>query len=137
MNKPEIGEIWVVALPIMYYDENEDLNVKIQRRPFLVLDDGRGLIVEEDRRNYHGFKLTSQYDKYKRKAIKNWRQKGLKKKSYVRIEMPIKIEEDQFINKITELDSEELIEMYKELLKIINIDALQKIVKKETETVQN
>lgn len=127
MNKPSIGEIWITAIPIIYYDENEDINVKIQKRPVLILDDGRGLIVEEDSKNYHVFKITSQNDPYKRKLISNWRELGLKKKSYVRIEMPIKIEEGQFIHKISKISIEDLKEYYKELLNILNVDALIKI----------
>jgi len=127
MDKPTIGEIWIVAIPIIFYEENHDITVKIQKRPVLILDDGRGLIVEEDKRNFHVFKLTSQNDPYKRKLLKNWRQKGLKMKSYVRIEMPLKIEEQQFISKICCLDAEELKEMYIELYNILNIDALQKM----------
>ena len=63
----EIGEIWLVTIPILEIDENNDINVKLQRRPCLILDDGRGLIVEEDNRNFHVLKLTTQYDRYKRK----------------------------------------------------------------------
>jgi len=128
MNKPLIGEIWIIAIPIIYYDENNDINVKIQKRPVLVLDDGRGLIVEEDERNYHVFKITTQSDSYKRKLIKNWKEIGLRKKSYVRIEIPIKIEESQFIHKITQLSYDDLKEYYIELYNILNIKALTKIV---------
>lgn len=131
MQKPIIGEIWIVAIPIIYYDENEDINVKIQKRPVLVLDDGRGLIVEEDKRNYHVFKLTTQGDPYKRKVIKNWKELGLKAKSYVRIEMPIKIEEAQFVSKITEISPEDLLSYYQELYNLLNIKTLEKLSKKE------
>ena len=131
MQKPIIGEIWVVAIPIVYFDDNNDINVKIQKRPVLILDDGRGLIVEEDKRNYHVFKLTTQGDPYKRKPIKNWKELGLKAKSYVRIEMPIKIEESQFVSKITEISAEQLLEYYQELYKILNIKTLEKLSKKE------
>ena len=131
MKKPVIGEIWVAAIPIIYYDKDEDINVKIQRRPVLILDDGRGLIVEEDKRNYHVFKLTTQNDSYKRKLIKNWKELGLKYKSYVRIEMPIKIEEAQFESKITEMPADELLEYYQELYKILNIKTLEKLSKQE------
>lgn len=127
MNKPKIGEIWITAIPIIYYEENDDINVKIQKRPVLILDDGRGLIVEEDKRNYHVFKLTTQSDPYKRKLIKNWKSLGLKKKSYVRIEMPLKIEESQFITKVSEMPIEDLKEYYLELYNILNVKALQKI----------
>lgn len=130
MNKPLIGEIWITAIPIIYYEDN-NINVKIQKRPVLILDDGRGLIVEEDKRNYHVFKLTSQSDSYKRKLIKNWKEIGLKKKSYVRIEMPIKIEESQFINKITEISTKDLKEYYIELFNILNINVLKKIAESE------
>lgn len=124
---PKIGEIWAVAYPIMFYDEADTLCVKIQTRPFLILDDGRGLIVEESS-DYHGFKLTSQRRSHKnRKEIKNWKEKGLKKKSYVRIEIPMKIEYQQFRYKITELDDTELLEMYKALYNLLNIDALEKM----------
>lgn len=95
---PKIGEIWVATLPIIYY-EGEEAFVSLQKRPVLVLDDGRGLIVEEDKRNYHAFKLTTQNDPYKRKLIKNWKELGLLKKSYVRIELPYKIELQQFEQK--------------------------------------
>ena len=131
MKKPLIGEIWVTAIPIIYYDKNKDINVKIQKRPVLVIDDGRGLIVEEDKRNYHVFKVTSQPDSYKRKLIKNWKELGLKKKSYIRIEMPIKIEEGQFINKISSLSSKDLKEYYVELFKLLNIDALKEMAEQE------
>jgi hypothetical protein len=68
--KAKIGEIWLVTIPVLEIDENNDINVKLQRRPCLILDDGRGLIVEEDNRNFHVLKLTTQYDRYKRRPIK-------------------------------------------------------------------
>lgn len=58
----EIGEIWLVTIPILEFDDNGDINVKLQKRPCLILDDGRGLIVEEDNRNFHFLKLTPQYE---------------------------------------------------------------------------
>lgn len=137
MQKPVLGEIWVVAIPIIYYDENNDINVKIQKRPVLILDDGRGLIVEANKRNYHVFKLTTQKDPYKRILIKNWKELGLKYKSYVRIEMPIKIEEPQFVSKISEMPADQLLEFYQELYKIINIKTLEKLSKKEPIDVGN
>ena len=129
MIKLMIGEIWITAIPIIFYDKNKDINVTIQKRPVLILDDGRGLIVEEDKRNYHVFKVTSQPDSYKRKLIKNWKELGLKKKSYIRIEMPLKIEEGQFINKITSMPLKDLKEYYVELFKLLNIDALKEMAK--------
>jgi|GEM_PF-4538113 hypothetical protein len=51
-------------------------------------------------------------------------------KSYIRIEMPIKIEEQQFDRKISTLPEKQLLEMYSEVYKILNIDALKKIAEK-------
>lgn len=131
--KAVIGEIWLVLIPIISYDEEGNVNIKLQKRPCLIVDDGRGLIVEQDKRNYHILKLTTQNDPYKRKLIKNWKQLGLKKKSYVRIEMPIKLEEEQLDRKITELSSDDLVEMYSEIYGILNIQALEKMANKYKE----
>ncbi len=130
MQRPSIGEIWIVTIPVIYYDEEQNININLQKRPCLVIDDGRGLIVE-DKRNFHVFKLTTQNDSYKRKEIKDWKKIGLKSKSYVRIEMPIKIEDGQFVNKICDLPLEQLKDMYKELYELINIEALEKFVNLE------
>lgn len=77
--KAVIGEIWLVLIPIISYDEDGSINVKLQKRPCLIIDDGRGLVVEEDDRNYHVLKLTTQNDSYKRKLIKDWKKLGLKR----------------------------------------------------------
>lgn len=127
---PEIGEIWLVTIPILEIEEDNDINVKLQRRPCLILDDGRGLVVEEDNKNYHVLKLTTQFDRYKRMVIENWRQLGLAKKSYIRIEMPIKIEQTQLERKITKLTDKQLLSVYSEVYKIINIKALKKLAEK-------
>lgn len=131
--KAVIGEIWIVTIPIIQYDENGDVGVLLQKRPVLILDDGRGLIVEEDKRNYHVLKLTTQKDSYKRKEIKNWRELGLKRKSYIRIEMPIKLEEQQFERKVATLPEKQLLEMYSEVYGILNIKALEKMAEKYKE----
>lgn len=125
-----VGEIWIITIPILNYDNDGTINVNLQKRPALILDDGRGLLVEEDKRNYHILKLTTQNDPYKRKEIKNWKEIGLKKKSYIRIEMPIKIEELQLEKKIATLPGDQLLEMYCEVYNIINFKALEKMVKK-------
>lgn len=91
------------------------------------------MIVEQDNKNFHILKLTTQYDKYKRKLIKRWKEIGLKEKSYIRVEMPIKIENQQLIKKITILSQNELLEIYNEIYKIININALEKMSKKYKE----
>ncbi len=127
---PEIGEIWLVTIPILEIEEDNNINVKLQRRPCLILDDGRGLVVEEDNKNYHVLKLTTQFDRYKRMVIENWRQLELAKKSYIRIEMPIKIEQTQLERKITKLPDKQLLSVYSEVYKIINIKALKKLAEK-------
>ena len=132
--KAVIGEIWLVTIPILTYDTEGNVNINLQKRPCLIIDDGRGLIVEQDNRNFHILKLTTQYDKYKRKLIKNWKELGLKQKSYIRVEMPIKIEKQQLVRKIAELSQEELLEMYNEIYKILNINALEKMSKKYEES---
>ena len=128
--KALIGEIWLITIPVLTYDKYNNININLQKRPCLIVDDGRGLIVEQDKRNYHVLKLTTQYDRYKRKLLKNWKKYGLIKKSYIRIEMPIKIENQQLVTKITSISKQELLEMYNEIYKIINIHALEKISKK-------
>lgn len=49
--KAQIGEIWLVIILILGYDEENNVNIKLQKRPCLIIDDGRGLIVEDDNRN--------------------------------------------------------------------------------------
>lgn len=131
--KAYIGEIQLITIPILTYDEENNVNINLQKRPCLIVDDGRGLIVEEGKRNIHILKVTTQFDNYKRKLIKNWKQIGLKSKSYIRIVMPIKIENQQLIRKLATLSEEELLEMYNEIYKILNIKALEKMSKKYKE----
>ncbi len=59
---------------------------------------------------------------------------GLAKKSYIRIEIPIKIEQAQLDRKITELPEEELLSIYNEVYNIINTEALAKMSKKYKES---
>ena len=106
----------------------------------MIVDDGRGLIVEQDNRNFHILKLTTQYDKYRRSLIRNWKELGLKQKSYIRIEMPIKIESQQLIRKVTKFSEKDLLEVYNEIYKILNINALEKMSKeyeKNKNTIPN
>ena len=135
--KAAIGEIWLVTIPLLTYDEDGNVNINLQKRPCLIIDDGRGLIVEQDNRNFHILKLTTQYDKYKRKLIKRWKELGLKEKSYIIVEMPIKIEKQQLIKKISELSQNELLEMYNEIYKILNINALEKMSRKYEESIKD
>lgn len=128
--KVTTGEIWLASIPIISYNENNNLTVKLEKRPCLIIDNGRGLIVDGDSRNYHILKLTTQDDPYRRKLIKNWKKIGLRKKSYVRIELPIKLEKEQLDRKITKLSPAVLVEMYAEIYSILNINALEQMVYK-------
>ena len=92
--KINIGEIWLAFIPILEFDKMGRISYKAQTRPCLIVDDGRGFIVNDDTRNYHILKITSQYDTYRRKTITNWKEIGLKKKSYTRIELPIKLKKN-------------------------------------------
>ena len=76
--KATIGKIWLVTILLLTYDAKNNVNINLQKRPCLIIDDGRGLIVEQDNRNFHILNLTTHYDKYKRKLIKNWEELGLK-----------------------------------------------------------
>lgn len=56
-----------------------------EKRPCLIIDDGRGFLIEENS-NYSELKLTtrnSALEKVNRKEIKNWKELGLKSKSYI------------------------------------------------------
>ena len=129
--KASIGEIWVTLIPkIIVDDKNDSVNFSIERRPCLIIDDGRGFLIEENS-NYSGLKLTTrntELKRVKRKEIKNWKELGLKKKSYVRIELPLKIESSQLESKITKISDEDLKMYLKELANFINVDILIKIL---------
>ena len=81
-------------------------------------------------------KITTRRNRLnKAKEIKNWKELGLKKKSYVRIEIPERIEKDQFISKLTQMPYKQFIEFYKEILKIFNIEIIQQLIDVERETI--
>lgn len=128
--KANIGEIWVTIIPRLYFDEKtNNMSVSIEKRPCLIVDDGRGFLIEENS-NYSGLKITTRYSNIKsvnRVKIENWKQLGLKKKSYVRIELPHKIEDQQLISKIGTLSSEEIALYLKELACFFNTDVLNKL----------
>lgn len=47
--------------------------------------------------------------------------------AYIRIEMPIKIEENQLNKKLAVLPDEQLLSTYNDIYEIINIEALKKL----------
>lgn len=86
----------------------------------------------EENSNYSGLKLTtrnSRLERVNRKEIKNWKELGLKKKSYLRVELPLKIEPQQLVNKITTISNDDLKIYLKELADYFNIDMLDKLTK--------
>lgn len=101
----------------------------IEKRPCLIIDNGMGFIIEENS-NYSGLKLTtrkSKLNKVKRTEIKNWKELGLKKKSYLRIELPIKIEEQQLLTKVGFVPYEDMKFYLSELANYFNLDVLEKL----------
>ena len=69
--------------------------------------------------------------------ISNWKELGLKEKSYIRIEIPQRIEPSQLIGKITEIPKEQFIKYYKLMIDIFNIDIIEKMMNTEKELVSN
>lgn len=132
--KANIGDIWITILPRLYLDEKTgDMTVSLEKRPCLIVDDGRGFIIEENS-NYSGLKLTTRQSFAKsvnRTEIKNWKELGLKKKSFVRIELPIKIENQQLVTKIGTLSEEEVTIYLKDLANFFNTDVLDKLIECE------
>lgn len=128
--KAKIGDIWVTLIPKLIIDENNDsIQVILEKRPCLIIDDGRGFLIEENA-NYSGLKLTTRssiLENVVRKEIKNWKELGLKRKSYIRIELPLKIESQQLVNKITTLSNSDLQIYLKELANYFNTDVLEKL----------
>ena len=52
--------------------------------------------------DYLGLKITTKNNRVKQTyEIKNWKELGLKNRSYIRIEIPQRIEQNQLIGKIT------------------------------------
>lgn len=127
-----IGEIWIAFIPRLSVSElDETIQVILEKRPCLIVNDGRGFLIEENC-DYSAMKITTKNKKLKnvnRKEIKNWQEIGLRKKSYVRVELPIKIETQQLIKKIGKVNDDELLVYLKELANHFNRDMLDKLLK--------
>ena len=128
--KANLGDIWLVLIPkIIYDDDDESISVKLEKRPCLIVDDGRGFLIEENS-NYSALKLTTKNSNVKnveRKEIVNWKELGLKRKSYIRIELPIKIEPEQLVFKISTLPNEEFVVYLRDLANYFNTDVIEKL----------
>lgn len=124
MQNPQIGDIWVTIIPKIETRNNKISNVILERRPCLIIDDGHGFIIEKNN-DYLGMKITAQ-DKKNKKEIRNWYEAGLKQKSFVRIEMPIKIEKNQLVKKIGKLSRCDTYVYINELMSFMNDDIKRK-----------
>ena len=132
--KAKLGEIWLVAIPILFVKEENNFDTGFQIRPYLIVDEVKGMLIMENP-DYLGLKITTKNNKTNRvEEIKNWKEIGLKEKSYIRIEIPQKIEQNQLIGKIAELPRKQFLEYYKLMLEMFNIDIINKIMKTEKET---
>ena len=120
--RAKIGEIWLVAISVLIVKEEGSFDTGFQIRPFLIVDEGKGMLILENS-DYLALKITTKKNNISNAVeIKNWKKLGLKEKSYVRIEIPERIESYQLIRKITALPKEQFLEYYKLMLKIFNVD---------------
>lgn len=135
--KAKIGEIWLVAMPILFVKGENNFDTGFQIRPFLIVDEGKGMLVLENN-DYLALKITTKRNKVKNvEEIRNWKEIGLKEKSYIRIEIPQRIEGEQLIGKVAELPQEQFVDYYKKMLKIFNLDIINEVLGKEREEVTN
>lgn len=135
--KAKIGEIWLVAMPVLFVKGENNFDTGFQIRPFLIVDEGKGMLVLENP-DYLALKITTKKNKVKNvEEIDNWKELGLKEKSYIRIEIPQRIEESHLIGKITELPKEQFLKYYKSMLEIFNVNIINEMMTVEKETVGN
>ena len=114
----KLGEIWLVAIPVLFVKEKNNFDTGFQIRPYLIVDEVKGMLVTENP-DYLGLKITTKNNRVKQTyEIKNWKELGLKNKSYIRIEIPQRIEQNQLIGKITELLREQFLKYYRLMLEI-------------------
>ena len=131
MNKrhAKLGEIWLVAMPILFVKGNDNYDTGFQIRPFLIVDEGKGMLIIENS-DYLTLKITTKDNKVKDVVlIDNWKELGLKSKSYIRIEIPQRIEKNQLIGKVAEMPIDQFLKYYKAMIGIFNVDVMDKILK--------
>ena len=128
----KLGEIWLVVIPVLKTKEDNTYDASFQIRPFLIVDEGKGMLVMENP-DYLALKITTKKNKVNNvQEIKNWKEIGLKQKSYIRIEIPERVEQNQLIGKVAELPKEQFIKYYRLMLDIFNVEVASKIIEKET-----
>lgn len=126
MKKANVGDIWIVLNPKIKYNNKRVVSVELEKRPCLIIDDGRGFIIEKSK-DCLGMKITTQDNNaVRKKEIKDWDKVGLRERSYLRIEAPIKIEREQLINKIGQVNKYDLYMYISELSDYFNTDILEK-----------
>lgn len=119
-------------MPMLLVKEENNFDTGFQIRPYLIVDEGKGLLVMENP-DYLGLKVTTKSNKINRvEEINNWKEIGLKFKSYIRIEIPQRIEQNQLIEKITKIPKEQFLKYYELMLEIFNIDAIEQLIQRET-----
>ena len=127
--KAKLGEIWLVAIPLLFVKGEKNFDTGFQIRPFLIVDEGKGMLVLENV-DYLALKVTTKKNKINNvKEIKGWKKIGLKERSFVRIEIPERIEQNQLIGKIAQLPKEQFIVFYKMMLNMFNANALTELNK--------
>ena len=119
--KPKFGEIWICKIPVLIV--GEEVFFKTMKRPVLIIDDTHENFMKNDTKNYYGLKITSQKDSYQRIKIENLTNTGLYKESFIRIELPIKIEQEQFLYRIGIYDKEKVEKIKKKILKKLKEDS--------------
>lgn len=124
MKKANIGDIWLVLIPKVVTNSYKT-HIELEKRPCLIIDDGHGFIIEKNK-DCLGMKITTK-DGINRKKIDNWYELGLREESYIRVEMPIKIENGQLLKKINKMDKFDLYVYLKELSNYFNTDVIEKI----------
>ena len=122
IKNPIFGEIWVCSLPILVI-EKEKIVFKTQNRPVLIIDDTHEHFIKEDLKNYYGLKITSQKDSYHRILIENYKEIHLKKESFIRLELPLKIERQQCLYKISKIDEKKMKKYLKQISNFIQKQA--------------
>ena len=126
MKKAHVGEIWIILNPKIKCNSKNNISDELERRPCLIIDDGHGFIIEKTN-DYLGIKITTQNNGIRKREIKNWYDVGLDRKSYLRIETPIKVEKEQLIKKIGKISKYDLYMYLNDLSDYFNIDVLEKL----------
>ena len=47
--KANVGDIWLVAMPVLLVKDEGNFDTAFQIRPFLIVDDGKGILVLENK----------------------------------------------------------------------------------------